>query len=897
MLGLVQIMPFLKGGPGSGNFGHVGISGHQGGSAPGEGGDILYHGSSHKAIKSIMSLGIKPQANKNFTEKEYYTGVRKNRVFAIDNIDAAVQYGRNAGRGFLDTKSVVFKIEVPKDTILDEDERHYGDNAYMFKQIPKEWIKGYRVYGVNSSSDSPVSWRNWPPDKKKGITNIMYACVLIRSAEEKETVKGGPGSGHFGHVGRPGQIGGSASGEGSAVSKEEVTWKKTLSKPEVYVQFREKFGIKRSKGRIEDLNDVGNHFADLSNRFPGINNITKKHSMSLDLIPKDIIEVSSEKKQKRFVGNYAPYKDSGGRPIVTVATERQFEHNPDIFLDHGTLAFSVKDVVNHELGHHIESSMGNRRKTWDKIVEQNGGLPWFEKNLTRYSGTNNSEAFAESFTLYTHPSYKGDLLPKQVHSFIEELLTPKTNKMIGILSLIKGGPGSGFFGHSGRPGLVGGSASGEGSAAPKAADIKHYTPGQLTKKQTNTWFEEVKSWRGDRSDLAKDAIMNTDYSYTSVATKDGKLKGICSYYVTRNWVVVNELVTKEKGYGTQTLQGAIDIAAKNNKGIELYSLMGAVPFYKKVGFKKEDTGLFGGGTMFLTAPKCKELATKKKDLSGLMDLSEYEPEDGCFSIKKKIKGGPGSGFFGHAGRPGLVGGSSSEDPHSGSVDFKREHNINRMNSDDPKITNEFSKTLTNTYDSFPGVQSQLKLHKIDTVNIKQDIIASRSGRKYPNALGLYEVDPQARVAPILSISPVSNKEFTYSNDIGNGRYTIGGNNLGDVVHHELGHHMQFALGSSTRDKWDTLVKDNGGQDWLGSNVSTYARTSYGKKFMEKNRQCKYSEGFSESFTKFTNPNYQGDLPKPIHDFMTEQFKIAKKKSISKEWNNYLRGNNNETVWV
>jgi hypothetical protein len=34
-----------------------------------------------------------------------------------------------------------------------------------------------------------------------------------------EVIKGGPGSGNFGHAGRPGQIGGSASGEGSATPR------------------------------------------------------------------------------------------------------------------------------------------------------------------------------------------------------------------------------------------------------------------------------------------------------------------------------------------------------------------------------------------------------------------------------------------------------------------------------------------------------------------------------------------------------------------------------------------------------------------------------------------------------------------------------------------------------
>ncbi len=45
----------------------------------------------------------------------------------------------------------------------------------------------------------------------------------------RATLKGGPGSGHFGHAGRPGKVGGSASGDGSAVESDRFVYTQYLN--------------------------------------------------------------------------------------------------------------------------------------------------------------------------------------------------------------------------------------------------------------------------------------------------------------------------------------------------------------------------------------------------------------------------------------------------------------------------------------------------------------------------------------------------------------------------------------------------------------------------------------------------------------------------------------------
>jgi hypothetical protein len=62
-----------------------------------------------------------------------------------------------------------------------------------------------------------ICYSKYEENKKKEI----ISCAVEKGFRESiKFFKGGPGSGNFGHAGRPGQIGGSASGEGVAVPGE-----------------------------------------------------------------------------------------------------------------------------------------------------------------------------------------------------------------------------------------------------------------------------------------------------------------------------------------------------------------------------------------------------------------------------------------------------------------------------------------------------------------------------------------------------------------------------------------------------------------------------------------------------------------------------------------------------
>jgi hypothetical protein len=113
-----------------------------------------------------------------------------------------------------------------------------------------------------------------------------------------------------------------------------------------------------------------------------------------------------------------------------------------------------------------------------------------------------------------------------------EPFTKKEFDVWGIPTLIKGGPGSGFFDHSGRPGLVGGSAPGEGSAmaresVPFTGKTIRDSEGNLTQENGSPLPEHVQKVYIAPS--LTDVTFNTDPNASCVAKgrdAKGRLQGI-----------------------------------------------------------------------------------------------------------------------------------------------------------------------------------------------------------------------------------------------------------------------------------------------------------------------------------------------------------------------------------
>ena len=202
--------------------------------------------------------------------------------------------------------------------------------------------------------------------------------------------------------------------------------------------------------------------------------------------------------------------------------------------------------------------------------------------------------------------------------------------------VFKGGKGSGDFGHSGRPGMVGGSASdGENLSRSDALSIlDDYAEWEPAGKSTVFRGGDIRD-KGPTF-LTTSPEMAIDYS-------QGKSLGV--YKIpTGKLLIVNSSEWRHKlGSGKQ--KDLEDMAQ------DLYS--DAPKWFLKfirdegyIGFASNDGGYI----------RIEHYGKKYIEPLETFTIKEFKQYKAVFAFK----GGPGSGFEGHSGRPGLVGGSASE---------------------------------------------------------------------------------------------------------------------------------------------------------------------------------------------------------------------------------------------
>lgn len=182
-----------------------------------------------------------------------------------------------------------------------------------------------------------------------------------------------------------------------------------------------------------------------------------------------------------------------------------------------------------------------------------------------------------------------------------------------------GGPGSGNFGHSGRPGEVGG--SGEGSGGPVIS-------GQGLRKQ----------YAAKLADVAQKVY--DDWDESNIDEFAGG--GIC-HLIAED--IASELNTN--GIEATTVSSEIGeqhvwVVAKLEDGV--YNIDIPPGVYER-----------GGG---YTWSKIEGVRFSQEDI--IIERIDGDPESFSNYTELRSAGGKGSGNFGHAGRPGEVGGSSSD---------------------------------------------------------------------------------------------------------------------------------------------------------------------------------------------------------------------------------------------
>lgn len=161
---------------------------------------------------------------------------------------------------------------------------------------------------------------------------------------------------------------------------------------------------------------------------------------------------------------------------------------------------------------------------------------------------------------------------------------------IKVIRRTKGGPGSGNWGHSGRPGLVGGSNPGGGKGVvPRTTNTTittvSYIGGTENAKLHRDALEDgiFYGWEGIRKDAALGAVsyMNKPGYIVKVLRDSGTVKGIIS--IDKEGYM-DYMATKEPGYGRKTITMAAEHAVGAGTDLAWHSLIAAVPFYNHIGF-------------------------------------------------------------------------------------------------------------------------------------------------------------------------------------------------------------------------------------------------------------------------------------------------------------------------
>jgi len=238
--------------------------------------------------------------------------------------------------------------------------------------------------------------------------------------------KGGKGSGHHGHVGRRGEVGGSIPGKGTNAPKEKVlsseitpyghTWRSlnNLSKDtKFYIIDKGKL----SKGKLPQAATMRTEYVRLVKSFPKLpaSDISEVH-----LQPEN--ENKGEKFAEGVTGLTIPMFG-----VINIHASDDAPDSGDYVLGRkgkkgqtGVVDPSLLGAFRHEIGHMVAYSKKQAFTKFKGIVTKLG-----RKNLGKTISTYGSaqgadELFAEAFSAFTHNNYSGDL-PREVDNFFRRM--------------------------------------------------------------------------------------------------------------------------------------------------------------------------------------------------------------------------------------------------------------------------------------------------------------------------------------------------------------------------------------------------------------------------------------------------------------------------------------------
>lgn len=159
------------------------------------------------------------------------------------------------------------------------------------------------------------------------------------------------------------------------------------------------------------------HLGEIKQKFPGLKKlkVDHVHVHNSDSVPRD----AQGRAQAGVDGQY--FK---GRIDVALSRGRQGEGS-GVTLGSFRATSGVKGTFAHEVGHHVEKTVLTKaaQNEWLGVWRQYSGGPTF-RSISQYASSSYSEAFAESFAVYTSAGYKSQL-PKPVHAFLDKHIAKK----------------------------------------------------------------------------------------------------------------------------------------------------------------------------------------------------------------------------------------------------------------------------------------------------------------------------------------------------------------------------------------------------------------------------------------------------------------------------------------
>jgi len=690
----------VGGGAGSGNFGHRGRPGEQGGSAsddwsPDPNDDIPNAINFYSQVEQYPSKG-KPGVS-------YFKGV----IDDERHVDALL-FRDNKGkiRGILNHFPIDFPGFEKKGNVtvmVDPDFQRQGIARKLFAEADKRW-------NINLKQQS------YTESGRKFIQSIV----------KNPRALGGPGSGNFGHAGRPGEVGGSAEGWAANDSPRELTGK-TIRSMQQYVAWKksltpnERYEIQRY----------------VSGGYTHVNEMLRSDKPDEMLFARDYQQRAAD---------------------ITSALAKAPAPPDDLIVYRGIVPDVVKDVklgdtvalpgfqsgsidpwlaqrFNHEATTLLEIKP-TQGAYIEPLSKHKGEFEFLMPHNAQYNVVGNREVTINRSWRSRVDSYEqGQVKEKRVKVLQLEMLRPtvKTLAAADLTTLVNnaddrfiqptiviikkrmlGGPGSGNFGHAGRPGEHGGSAStGDFHVVPQSAIPKfdpkghyplyHFAPphniesiyfgqgiGAVDNKAYDPSAKVQKldpnrstSWTRDphyavRREESGVRFKIQDKQVTGVETKPSV--AILATDMQGDNFVSGDFEHEEVVPGIVPLQNVSEIAVTRKVYEEWKTLPERFRGFADGHLKKADMLAdkpIRQEAQRLSAKHYQQLATQYEQILsdprlkvGLTIRTDIDSKKNRFRQFTDL-GGPGSGNFGHAGRPGEHGGSAPSERTLSDADATR----------------------------------------------------------------------------------------------------------------------------------------------------------------------------------------------------------------------------------